>query len=62
MTAYEQTPEYWVGSLAMTIAVATAAPDPKPILRPALRRFLAQRPHGDELGDMLRSELGKVKL
>ena len=52
---------YWVGHLAMTVAVATTEPDPKPVLRSALREFLAERPPGNQLGDLLRDTLGKGK-
>jgi hypothetical protein len=50
-------PDYWVGNLAMTLAVATVTPDPQAILRPSLRKFLKDRPPGDELGDMIRQTL-----
>lgn len=56
-----KTPDFWVGSLAMTIAWAATDPEPKPVLRSALREFLRDRPPGDELGDMLRDTLGKGK-
>ena len=46
---------YWVGSLAMTVAVASADPDPQPILRSALREFLKDRPPGCELAQILRA-------
>ena len=49
---------YWVGALSMTIAVAAVSPDPRPVLKPVLRDFLKDRPPGNELGDMLRAELG----
>jgi len=52
---------YWVGHLSTTIAIATTEPDPKPVLRSALREFLADRPPGNELGDLLRITLGKGK-
>ena len=48
---------YWVGSLAMTVAVASEDPEPQPILRSALREFLADRPPGCELAQILRATL-----
>ena len=48
---------YWVGALAMTVAVASTHPDPHPVLKSALREFLKDRPPGNELGDMIRREL-----
>ena len=48
---------YWVGSLAMTVAVASTHPEPVPILKSALREFLKDRPPGNELGDLLRQTL-----
>lgn len=48
---------YWIGHLSMTVAVAATATEPKPILRSALREFLAERPPGNELGDLLRVTL-----
>ncbi len=54
--------DYWVGSLSMTVALAATDPNPKPLLRSALREFLAERQPGNELGDMLRETLkGKGK-
>lgn len=55
----QQGNDYWVGSLAMTVAVAATAPDPQPVLDSALRRFLATRPPGNELGDILRATLNE---
>ena len=52
-----QSESYWVGALSMTVAIASRDPEPQPLLRSALREFLAARPPGDELGDMLREEL-----
>ena len=52
---------YWVGHLATTIAIASTDPEPRPILKSALREFLADRPPGNELGDLLRITLGKGK-
>ena len=48
---------YWVGALSMTVAVASTHPEPQPILKSALREFLATRPPGNELGDLLRQTL-----
>lgn len=53
---HEQTESYWVGSLSMTIALATKDPNPQPLLRSALREFLAARPDS-ELADMLRTAM-----
>lgn len=53
--------DYWVGNLAMAVAVASKDPDPKPILRSTLREFLAERPPGNELGDLLREAMRKGK-
>ena len=50
-------PHYWVGHLSTTIAHAVTSPDPKPVLKSALREFLADRPPGNELGDLLRITL-----
>jgi hypothetical protein len=60
MNAYRDS-DYWVGSLAMTIALASKEPDPQPVLKNALREFLQDRPPGNELGDLLRITLGKGK-
>jgi hypothetical protein len=49
--------DYWLGSLAMTVALATRDPEPRPLLRTALADFLRERPPGDELGDLLRQTL-----
>jgi hypothetical protein len=48
---------YWVGNLAMTVALASKSPEPQKILRPALRDFLADRPAGDRLAAAVRDEL-----
>jgi hypothetical protein len=56
MTAYRGA-DYWVGNLATTVAIAATTPDPRPVLRSALREFLRERPAGDPLGDMIRAEL-----
>lgn len=45
---------WWVGHLAMTVATAAVSPTPKPLLRSALRDFLASRPEGCELAAMIR--------
>ena len=48
---------YWMGSLAMTVAMAATSPDPKPVLRSAMREFLRDRPPGCELAQILRTTL-----
>ena len=53
----ERDEHYWIGALAMTVAVATTTPDPHPMLKSALREFLRDRPPGNELGDMLRTTI-----
>ena len=53
----ERDPHYWVGSLSTTIALAATDPEPQPILKSALKQFLRDRPHGNELGDHLRTIL-----
>jgi len=57
----ERDPHYWMGHLAMTVAVATTTPDPKPVLKTALREFLRTRPPGNELGDLIRSTIKEGK-
>ena len=49
--------DWWVGSLAMTVAIASTDPEPHPILKSALREFLAERPPGNELADLLRTTI-----
>jgi hypothetical protein len=49
--------DFWYGNLAMTVACATKHDDPRPLLKSALREFLADHPPGSPLGDMLRAEL-----
>ena len=56
MSAYRGQ-DYWLGSLAMTVALAVRDPEPRPLLRTALADFLKERPPGDELGDLLRQTL-----
>jgi hypothetical protein len=51
------TSDYWVGSLAMTVALAAQDPEPRPLLKSALREFLSERPVGDTLGDLLREAM-----
>jgi hypothetical protein len=53
--------DYWVGSLSMTVALAATDPNPKPLLRSALREFLADRPADSELARMLRATLREAK-
>lgn len=48
---------YWIGALSMTLAVASTTPDPQPIIKSGLEEFLADRPPGNELGDMLRTTI-----
>ncbi len=57
----ERDAHFWVGSLSTTIACALTSPDPKPVLKSALREFLRERPEGNELGDLLRITLGEGK-
>lgn len=49
--------DYWVGHLSMTAAIAATDPEPQPLLRSALREFLAERPAGCELARLLRTTL-----
>lgn len=58
MTGHPYDHHYWVGYLANTVAVATIAPEPQPVLRSALREFLADHPKGDALGDLIRAAMG----
>lgn len=55
---HDRTPDYWLGSLAMTVALAAKDPEPKPILTTALREFLRDHPAGDPLGDVVRAAIG----
>ena len=59
MTTLDKDSHYWVGYLSMHLASAAVEPDPKPILRTALREFLSTRPPGNELGDLLRATLNQ---
>ena len=52
-----QSESYWLGNLAMTVALATRDPEPRPLLRTALADFLRDHPPGNELGDLLRQAL-----
>lgn len=61
MADMTDTADYWVGSLSMTVALAATRTDPQPLLRSALKEFLATRPPGNELGDMLRTILDETK-
>lgn len=49
--------DYWVGSLAMTIALASVDPDPKRLCKTALREFLASRPPRNELAGLIREAM-----
>ena len=49
--------DFWMGSLSMTVALAATDPEPQPLLRSALREFLAERPAGCELARLLRLTL-----
>lgn len=53
--------DFWVGSLAMTVAIASTDPEPHRILKSALREFLASRTEGNELAAMLRATLKEGK-
>ena len=48
---------HWLGDLAMTVTIASKSHDPKPILKTALREFMADHPPGHPLGDLLRQTL-----
>ena len=48
---------HWLGDLAMTVTIATKTKDPQPVLKGALREFLADHPPGHPLGDLLRKTL-----
>lgn len=48
--------DYWMGSLAMTVAWAANEPNPRPILKSAIREFLRDCPD-TELARMLREQL-----
>ena len=52
-----QSESFWVGNLAMTVALATRDPEPRPLLRTALADFLRDHPPGSPLGDMIRSTM-----
>jgi len=47
---------FWVGNLAMTAALALKQPDPRPLLRSAVREYMQANPH-TELTAALRAEL-----
>lgn len=36
---------FWVGNLAMTAALALKQPDPRPLLRSAVREYMQANPH-----------------
>jgi len=59
MPVQHETHAYWVGNLAVTMAAATTMPDPKPLLRSALKDFLADQPAGSPLKQMVREQMGK---
>ena len=48
---------YWVGNLAHTCALASKADDPRPLLRSAVKEFLADRPAQDPLARIIRDTL-----
>lgn len=56
-----ETPHYWVGYLATTVAHAVVLPEPQPLLRQALRDFLGSLPADSTLGKMLRETLDSTK-
>ena len=47
---------FWVGNLAMTAALATKHPDPRPLLKSVVREYMQANPH-TELTAALRAEL-----
>ena len=53
----QQCSDYWVGSLAMTVALATVDPDPKRLCRKVVQEFLASRPPGNELAALIREAM-----
>jgi len=53
--------DFWVGSLSMTVALAATDPEPQPLLRSALREFLADRPKDCELSRILRATIKETK-
>lgn len=56
-----ETTDYWLGSLAMTVALAANDPYPKPLLKTALKEFLRDHPPGSPLGDLLRQTMGEKR-
>lgn len=50
------TDSYWMGYLANTVAAASVQRDPQPVLRSALKEFMAEN-RGHPVVDMLRSTL-----
>ena len=56
-----QSESFWVGNLAMTVALATRERDPQPVLKSALREFMRDHPPGHPLGDLLRQTLKESK-
>jgi hypothetical protein len=57
MTNTPNTDSYWLGSLAMTIALASKRDRPQNLLKSTIKEFLSERPEGDELGDLVRQAL-----
>ena len=53
--------DFGVGSLPMTVALAATAPEPQPLLRSALREFLADRPKDCELARILRTTIRETR-
>ena len=51
---------FWLGDLAMTVALASKEPDPRPLLKTTLREFLADQGH-TELGRLLKSTLKETR-
>ena len=55
MLAVQDT-DYWLGSMAMAVAIASVDPNPQPILRHALKEFLAEQGN-TELAALLRQAI-----
>ena len=56
-----QTSDYWLGSLAMTVALANREKDPKPILRSAWREFVADQGRDHPLVQHILTALGEKR-